>query len=102
MRTFTKALGPAVLAGATLFTLVGCTSDGHDHALHSHGAAAKPYLLATCIVSDDAFDHGEPVVFVHNGQEIKLCCKDCRKDFDKDPAKYLSKLGAAKPSAGHH
>ena len=35
---------------------------------------------------------GEPVVFVHQDQEIKLCCKNCRKDFDAEPAKYLAKL----------
>jgi YHS domain-containing protein len=35
---------------------------------------------------------GKPVVFVREGQEIKLCCKDCRDDFDKDPATYLKKL----------
>ena len=86
-----------VIASALMVTaacgIVGCSSSGHDHSSHSHGsAAAKPYPLTKCIVSDDAFDHGKPVVFVHNGQEIKLCCQDCRKDFDKDPAKYLSKL----------
>jgi YHS domain-containing protein len=35
-------------------------------------------------------------VFKHEGREIKLCCKDCRKDFDKDPAKYLKKLDEKK------
>jgi hypothetical protein len=55
--------------------------------------AAKPYPLETCIVSDDKLgEMGKPVVFIYKGQEIKLCCKDCRKDFDKDPAKYLKKL----------
>jgi hypothetical protein len=24
-----------------------------------------------------------------------MCCKDCRKDFDKDPAKYIKKLETA-------
>ncbi len=53
----------------------------------------KPYPLDTCIVSDDKLgEMGKPVVFTHKGQEIKLCCKPCRKDFDKDPAKYLKKL----------
>ncbi|MDP3849386.1 MAG: hypothetical protein Q8Q59_02700 [Luteolibacter sp.] len=53
----------------------------------------KPYPLDTCIVSDEKLgEMGKPVVFVHQGREIKLCCKDCRKDFDKDPAKYLKKL----------
>lgn len=54
---------------------------------------AKPYTPTTCIVSGDKLgEMGKPVVFEYKGQEIKLCCKDCRKDFDKDPAKYLKKL----------
>lgn len=53
----------------------------------------KPYPLKTCVVSDEELGSmGKPVVFVHEGQEIKLCCKNCRKDFDKDPAKFLEKL----------
>ena len=56
---------------------------------------AKPYPLKTCIVSGDNLgEMGDPVVFTHKGQEIKLCCKPCKKDFDKDPAKYLKKLKA--------
>jgi len=57
-------------------------------------AKAKPYPLKTCIVSDEKLggDHGEPYVFVHEGQEIKLCCKPCLKDFNKEPAKYLKKI----------
>jgi hypothetical protein len=35
---------------------------------------------------------GKPVAFVREGQAIKLCCKDCSDDFDKDPATYLKKL----------
>jgi len=56
----------------------------------------KPYPLKTCIVSDESLggDHGEPYTFVHEGQEIKLCCKPCLKDFNKEPAKYLKKLEA--------
>ena len=64
-----------------------------DPAPRAEKAEVKPYPLTTCIVSDDKLgEMGKPVVFVHEGQEIKLCCKDCRKDFDKDPAKYLKKL----------
>jgi hypothetical protein len=58
-------------------------------------AAAKPYPLKTCIVSDEKLD-ADPAMksytFVHEGQEIKLCCKGCLKDFNKAPAKYLKKL----------
>jgi len=96
MKTFTKILALAVLAGATTMMFVGCASDGHAHAGYSQGAAAKPYPLDKCIVTDEAFEHGKPYTFVHNGQEIKLCCEDCLADFKKDPAKYLSKLNAPK------
>jgi len=62
-----------------------------------NGGAAKPYKLKTCIVSDEKLgEMGEPVVFTYEGQEIKLCCKSCRKAFDKDPAKYLKKLPKTK------
>lgn len=54
---------------------------------------AKPYPLEKCLVSDeDLGSMGKPFVFTHEGQEIKLCCKSCQKDFNKDKAKYLKKL----------
>jgi YHS domain-containing protein len=53
----------------------------------------KPYKPDTCIVSDEKLgEMGKPYVFVHEGREIKLCCKSCLKKFDKEPAKYLKKL----------
>lgn len=53
----------------------------------------KPYPLKTCIVADEELGGmGKPFVFVHEGQEIKMCCKSCKKDFDKDPKKFLKKL----------
>jgi YHS domain-containing protein len=63
---------------------------------------AKPYPLDKCIVSDEKLGvEGKPVVFVHEGQEIKPCCQDCRKDFDANSAKYLAKLPKAETkSAG--
>jgi hypothetical protein len=56
----------------------------------------KPYPLKTCVVSDEKLgEHGKPYVFTHEGQEVKLCCKDCLKDFKKDPAKYTKKIADA-------
>ena len=54
----------------------------------------KPDKLTTCVVSgeklgDDAY------VFITKGQEVKLCCKDCLKEFTKDSAKYLNKIEVA-------
>ena len=58
--------------------------------------APKPYPLDKCIVTDEKLDSmGKPYVFTHEGQEIKMCCKSCLKDFNKDKAKYLKKLEAA-------
>ncbi len=55
--------------------------------------AAKPYPLEKCIVSDEKLgEMGKPYVFTHEGREIKLCCKSCLKDFNKEPAKYLKKI----------
>ncbi len=60
----------------------------------------KPYPLKTCIVTDEKLgEMGKPYVFVHDGQEIKLCCKGCLKDFQKDPAKYLKKMKEAEAKA---
>jgi len=58
--------------------------------------APKPYPLDKCIVTDEKLDSmGKPYVFTHEGQEIKMCCKSCLKDFKKDTAKYLKKLEVA-------
>ena len=38
---------------------------------------------------------GKPYVFVYQGQEVKLCCPDCKEDFDKNPDKYMKLIRAA-------
>ena len=61
-------------------------------------AAAKPKLdlLTTCPVSGGKLgEMGKPLVFVYQGQEIKLCCGGCKSAFDKDPAKYIKIIRAA-------
>ena len=63
------------------------------HAEDAAAKKAKPYPLKTCLVSGDKLgEMGDPVVFVKDGQEFKICCKNCRKDIDKDPKKFLTKL----------
>ena len=56
-----------------------------------------PDKLTTCPVSGEKLDGdmGKPVVFTYKDQEVKLCCKSCKKDFDKDPQKYMDKIRAA-------
>jgi YHS domain-containing protein len=58
--------------------------------------APKPYPLKTCLVCGMELDpNSHPYVFVYQGQEIKLCDKSEKADFDKDPAKYMKKLKEA-------
>ena len=97
MKSFISLLAAAALAVG----LSACSHnhEGHDHSGPSEGAgsapgdkSAKAYPLSVCLVTGESFDHGKPYVFTHEGQEIKLCCKDCLKDFQNEPAKYLAKL----------
>ncbi len=64
-------------------------------------AKVKPYPLDTCAVTGEKLggDMGKPFVFEYKGQEVKLCCKSCLKDFNKEPAKYVKKIEAATAKA---
>lgn len=56
----------------------------------------KPYPMEVCAVSGEKLGGmGEPFVFEHEGQQIKLCCKDCQKEFTKDPKKVMAKVEEA-------
>ena len=60
----------------------------------------KPYTLKNCIVSGDKLGQmGEPFVYKYEGREIKFCCKNCLKDFNKEPAKYVKKIEEAEAKA---
>jgi len=51
---------------------------------------AKPYPLTTCVISGEKLgEMAPPYVFTQDGQEVRLCCPNCLKEFKKDPAKYL-------------
>jgi YHS domain-containing protein len=68
--------------------------------VRADSAIPKTYPLKTCPVSGDKLgEHGKPVkVTTPDGTDVYLCCKDCLKDFKKDPAKYgkMVKDAAAK------
>lgn len=66
-------------------------------------AAKDTYPLTTCVVSEEPLNSmGDPVIFQYEGREVRFCCKDCKKDFLKDPAKYLKMIddAAAKKAEG--
>lgn len=79
----------ALLMATALFALPG-------NLLAAEKKAPKPYPLEKCAVSDEKLgDMGEPFVFEHDGREVKLCCESCKKDFDKEPAKFTAKIDEA-------
>lgn len=90
-----KALLTAILLGGVVASGLTVRGDsGHSD------KKPKPYPvnLKTCVVSGEEInDKGsmKPHAFVHEGQEVKLCCKSCLKDFNKEPKKYLKKIDEA-------
>lgn len=97
----------SILASCVLTGLFACglgCGSSHDHGSHDHGTprasaadpSVKPYPLKTCVVSGEELGKmGEPFRLTYKGQEIKLCCKGCEKDFNKEPEKFLQKIAAA-------
>lgn len=73
---------------AALAGLTGCIS----YEKHTTMTAPIPYPLGDkCVVSGDKIE-GKGVTFIANGREVRLCCQDCRAEFDKNPAKFMAKL----------
>ncbi len=90
MRNIVKTLMTVTLAG------VFAAAPWSAWAAEPKPAKTKPYPLDTCVVSGEKLGGmGDPYVFVHKGQEIKLCCKGCLKDFNKNPDPYLKKIAEA-------
>ena len=55
-----------------------------------------------CIVSGEKLGSmGDPASYVHNGQEVKFCCKGCLDGFKKEPDKYLARLEGKPVEAPH-
>jgi hypothetical protein len=64
--------------------------------------AATDYPLTTCVVSGDKLDGdmGAPFDYIYKqdgkpDRLVRFCCKNCLKDFKKDPAKYLKMIDDA-------
>lgn len=102
MKTFKVTLSTALLGSLLLSPLIGFAGDAKKD-------SKKEYPLKTCVVSDEKLggDMGDPYVFVYKdkkikddpGREVRLCCKSCLKDFNKEPAKYIKKIDEAEKTA---
>lgn len=58
----------------------------------------KNYTLKKCPVSNETYggDMGAPKDVVLAGRLIRLCCNDCKADLEKEPAKYIAAVDAAR------
>ena len=82
-----------LLPGFLALLTAGCGDKSASSASSTIIGATKPYPLDVCLVTGEKLGGmGDPFVLVHHGQEIKFCCKACKPDFEKEPAKYLGKL----------
>ena len=94
MKSFTR-LQKFIVTGAALLALTAITARAEDKK-----APPTPDKMTTCPVSGDKLgEMGKPFVFEYKGREVKLCCPDCKKDFEKDPGKYMKKIEAADKEA---
>jgi YHS domain-containing protein len=75
---------PSTLAILLVTAVLGTST------LRADSGIPKSYPLKTCPVSGDKLgEHGKSVkVTAPDGTDVYLCCRDCLKDFKKNPAKY--------------
>ena len=70
----------------------GCTKKILNDASTAYKTAyptTKKVLNKVCPIKGEKNDAKSPTVLIQ-GHEVRVCCKDCIKDFEKDPAKYAA------------
>jgi YHS domain-containing protein len=83
-------------AAAALLALAGALTAAEEAAKTEKAAAEDTYPLSTCIVTGaELGSMGEPVVYDHEGREIRFCCAGCIKKFEADTEGYIEKMDAA-------
>ncbi len=94
MRTI--VMGAFVASFSGLVSCASTSTTAAPAASTSGGSAmrgVKPYTSDMCIVTDNKLGSmGDPITIVHEGQEVKFCCKPCVSKFKKNPGKYLANL----------
>jgi len=86
------------------FMLASCGEKKTDGSqADAETSTTKPYPLDVCLVSGEELGSmGDAYVFVHKGQQIKMCCKKCLKKFNTNPDKYMSMLNKGEAGKDAH
>ncbi len=82
----------ANIAAALAAVFINTSAFAEDTTPHAKESASVPkdYPLTKCVVSDEKLgEHGKPIKVTSDGIDVWLCCKDCVKDFKKEPAKFV-------------
>lgn len=77
-----------ILAATALLLASGCAK--------APTGLPADYPLTTCVISGEKLGSmGAPVKVSHDGTDVYLCCKGCRKDFEKEAAKHVQTVKTA-------
>lgn len=80
---------PCVFAAVFSTVVLAADPPSDQKPIQSQSAPQAPNTI--CPVSGDKVGSiGKPVYVEYQGKKIALCCKDCVKDFRRDPAKYAA------------
>ncbi len=81
-----RSIGVFTLVLVAIFTSMQAAEEG----------PVKPYPFPDCIISEEKLGSlGKPIALIYEGQEIKVCCRDCKKTFEKNPIKAMAKFEVA-------
>ena len=71
----------------------GLDQDENEKKMSKVTPTAETYPINTCAVAGKPLGSmGTPVIHIHEGRQVKFCCKACLPAFKKNPAKYLAKV----------
>ncbi len=80
----------SILVVITWLATVGTQAD------NATNKVVKPYPIDHCILCGMLVKgRANAYTFVYQGQEIRLCSKSERQEFERTPAKYLKKIADA-------
>ena len=100
MKKTASILAAILMAGLASGITSVRADDKHEKDSPKKETDAKPFPSAVCLISGDKLGSmGKPVAMVVEGQEIKLCCKGCLKEYNEDKAGYMKKLAQAEAKA---